>query len=853
MIRTSFPTTLRTVALTLAVASGAASCASTSSGGTSVDADDQASTTDPVDDGDGDGGRADGDTGSDPVDAPVDDEADGEAEGGADGEASGIRAGDGDSVADPAPVDLEVGAIELTADTDATVSTLDDGRTVVQGTVTVPTAGADVELADADIAVGIGPDGEPSISGTARVPFPTEGKFADAEINQLPIGEMGSAYGRDLAHLGAHLHDDTRYLFFAFDGGLDVSLPFAGEPGYEALPSTIAVPTGVSAALVLDPTDPYFYVGTNCPDLSKDDDEPEQNDDKDRDDSKQSDERDRDQSDDGQNDDESGEAYYTIEPSSLPAGQECGIGISNNGNIPAPATGLGDAFTGHVVVDGIVPLYAGIELDGSAVIALRDPGVRTVGWGDVLATVPLIDSLIDIQIPLADAAVEIQAESTRIGVAYDGAIGGSNPTYELPLVGMPITIPTTGSVEWDARFGFVDDGSGTWRIDPASYAEVSGEFGVGLGQFGELIGMELSDVASQSGSFRIDSTGVTARGQSQLQIHPALRSGAAADYALRIDAADWLQSSLEFVADVELAGHTIAAADVVVGGDGIAVAGEVDFGFARAALSGSIDSTGFELAGEAGIDLSIDGLAEASRSVTEGITSLITEVEQLDGEIDRARAEVRENRRNRDDAFIGAKSFLQNAIDSLDELDSETAEKEARIAELRRKIADEQDWYDGLSAGKKVLEWTAHSARLTVWRGEIATLNVRIFAIDDVYRPAAVGVLTGAQEALDLIQAGLDALPVDTNPKVAVLLLTRNGLIGALELARGTAELFEIEGSLRGNVAMRLASDGIGGSFSGELCGPNRCTALPGGRVELGADTAICVELPGLGEKCLAF
>lgn len=850
MNRTSFPTILRSVAVTLAVAAGAASCASTSEGGnpahTAVGGADDAGQA-------SDARTAAGETGDAPAEAAADERTDGDA--------SGLRSG-GDERGDDEPadqeverVDLEVGAIELSADTGATVSTLDDGRTVVQGTVTVPTAGADVELADADIAVGVGPDGEPTISGTARVPFPTEGRFADAEINQLPIGEMGSAYGRDLAHLGAHLVDDTQYLFFAFDGGLDVSLPFAGEPGYEALPSHISVPTGVSAALVLDPTDPYFYVGTDCPDLSKDDDDKQGDDDRDANDSDANEQRDDDRNDNDNetDDDEPGEAYYTIEPSSLPAGQECGIGISNNGNIPAPATGLGDAFTGHVVVDGIVPLYAGIELDGSAVIALRDPGVRTVGWGNVLATVPLIDPLIDIQIPLADAAVEIQAESTRIGVAYDGAIGGSNPTYELPLIGIPITIPATGSVEWEARFGFVDDGSGAWRIDPASYAEVSGEFGVGLGQFGELIGMELSDVASQSGSFRIDSTGVTAKGQSQLQIHPSLATGATAEYALRIDATDWLQSRLDFVADVELAGHTLAAADVTIGGQGIAVAGEVDFGFVRAALSGSIDSTGFELTGDAGIELSLDGVAEASRAVADGVTSLITEVEKLDDDIDRARAEVRENRRNRDEAFVGAKTFLQNAIDSLDDLDSETAEKEARIAELRGKIADEQDWYDGLTAGKKVLEWTAHAARLTVWRGEIATLEVRIFAIDDVYRPAAVGVLTGAQEALDLVQAGLDALPVDTNPKVAALLLTRNGLISALELARGTAELFDIEGSLRGNVAMRLASDGIGGSFSGELCGPNRCTALPGGRVELGADTAICVELPGLGEKCLTF
>ncbi|MFK8023477.1 MAG: hypothetical protein AB8G26_05880 [Ilumatobacter sp.] len=846
MIQRTVPRLLRTTAVSLAIAATAASCASSSSSDEAGEA--LPAAAGPADD----EGAADGDA---PVDDSADDDGDNVRIGGDEDEDGDQRIAEGD---------LDVGEIAISAADDATISTLDDGRTVVQGDIVVPTAGGDLELENADIAVGVGPDGEPTISGTAQVPFPTEGAFADAQINQLPVGEVGSAYGRDLVHLGAHLQNDTRYLFFSFDGGLDVELPFGGQEGFEAVPTQIAVPTGQSATLVIDPSDPYFYVGSNCPDLSKDDEDSDddQNDDSDRDQSDDRNDNDRNNNDSeddedrdsaaDQDDDEESGAYYTLEPSNLPAGQECGIGISINGNIPAPATAAGGEFTGHVVVDGVVPLYAGIELDGSAVVALRDPGARTVGWGTVQATVPLIDDWVDIQIPLANAAVEIQAEGTRIGVAYEGSLGDESPSYELPLIGVPITLPANGTVEWDARFGFVESG-GEWSLDPESFAEVSGEFGLGFSSFGDLLGVELDDFATQSGSFRIDRTGVTASGATELQIHPSLQTGAATQFDLRIDATDWTQSQLDFAADVEVAGYDLASADVSIGGTGLAVAGEVDLGFVRSAVSGTIGADGFEFTGSAGVEVSLDGLAQASRNTSDWLQDRIDEVQRLDDDIEAAREDVRESRRNRDAGFTAARDWLQEAIDNLNELDDETDENNDKIAELRGKIADEIAWYEGLTPLEKIGKSVGHLARLSAWRTDIGVRNTRNFAIDDVYRPAAVGVLTGAQEALDLVQAGLDALPVDTNPKVASLIAAKVIATEALELAQGTVELFEIEGSLKGDISVRLASDGVGGSFSGELCGPNNCTALPGGSLQLGAETSICVELPGVGERCLTL
>ena len=733
-----------------------------------------------------------------------------------------------------------------------------DGSLSYSGELTVPTTGGDVDLENAELIVVVDPDtGEAQlVGGRATLPFPTTGVLAGAVINNLPVGDMGIAFGRELHHLGAHLNDDREYMYFAFDGGLDIELPFAGEPGFEAIPPSIAVPTGVSAVLVLDPSDPYFYIGSPCPDLSKKDDDTDtpdsERDDTDRRETdRERDEREAAEAAQALEDDEESSALVTLEPTDLPPGEDCGIGFSLGGHIPAPATANGEPFTGHVVVDGIVPLYAAMELDGSVVVAVGPNGARTAGWGDVLATVPLIDSLVDITIPLAEAAVEIQAEGTRIGVAYDGVIGGNDPTYELPLLGIPITIPSSGEVKWDARFGFIAEADGTWSIDPTSFAEVSGNFGLGLGRFGELIGVPLDDALTQEAFMRIDSTGVVMQGSMDAQIHPSLSTGGAVEIDVFVSAADWTQSHLYFDADVDVLGHQLAAASVSLDNAGLFVNGSLDLGALEVEMGGAIDATGVDLSGRTAVELDLSGLADASRNASAALDDAIAAVESLDREIDAARAEARQNRLERDAGFVAARAALDNAIDGLDVIDDNVATNSRRIRELERKIADEQRWYDGLSGVEAAWEWTGHAARLTGWRTEIAALHTANVTQRDIYRPAAVFTLEQAQNALQVIQDGLNALPVDTNPKVAALIISRETALVTLKLVQDGVELFEIEGSLRGELVVSIGTAGLSGSIEAEACGSNGCITLGAGRLVIGAQPELCVEFPGIGEQCL--
>lgn len=714
-----------------------------------------------------------------------------------------------------------------------------DGTIDYSGSLGVPVAGGDVALDNAEVVVEIDPDtGEARlVGGRAALPFPTTGVFADASVNSLPIGDMGIAMGRELRHLGAHLHDDREYLYFAFDGGLDVGLPFAGRPGFEAIPATISVPTGVSAVMVLDPTDPYFYIGGACPELP----------DKDDDDRGETDKNDK-----GEKDEEN-EALVTVDPSDLPPGEDCGIGFSLNGNIPAPAPGGGTPFTGHVVVDGVVPLYAGIELDGSVVVRVGPEGARTAGWGDVLATVPVIDRLVDVRIPLADAAVDVQAEGVRIGLTVDGTVGGSEPTYELPLLGIPVTIPAAGRVDWSASYGFVRSADGTWSVDPTSFAEASGEFGMGLGAFGELIGLSLDDALAQTARVRIDSSGVTIAGSMNAQIHPALRTGGAADIDVFVSAADWTQSHLAFDADVEVLGHRLAAASVSLDSDGLFVDGSLDIGALAVDMGGVIAADEVTLTGSVVVDLDLDGIAQGARTASGALDEAIATVESLDTAIEQARDEVRESRRNRDAGFVTARRVPDDAIASLDAIDDTVAANERRIRELQGKIRAEKQWYAGLGPLEATWEWTGHTARLTGWNGEIAALATANVTQRDVYRPAAVFTLEQAQNALDLLQRGLDALPVDTNPRVASLIASREAALVTLHLVQDGVELFDIGGSLRGELFVQLGTSGIEGSIEAEACGDSGCITLGAARLVAGPQPELCAEFPGIGEQCLAL
>lgn len=746
----------------------------------------------------------------------------------------------------PQPIENDQPTIEV--GDEAEVIEQADGTTIVTGSVDIPTAAGPVELERADLVIEEGPDGEPIIvGGTAEVPFPTTGILEDAVVNHLPTGLVGTDYGRDLHHLGAHLQDDRLYMWFHFDGGLDVELPFAGKPGYEALPPSIEIPTGVTATMVLDPNDPYFYVGMPCPDFDADDpasDNDNDNDDNDKDDpASDSDSDKKDEEETGDNDDNAEEddqdTLYTLEPVGG-VGQDCGLGFSLQGNIPAPAVDDLEPFFGHIVVDSIIPLPSAMELDGTVVVEVREDRVRTSGFGELSATLPLIDALLDIQIPIGDATVDLQAGGGRLSMGFEGQIGGSNPTYELPIVGVPFTLPADGTAEASALLAWNIDADGRWSIDRASHFEVTGEMAMSLLPFADHLGVDLA-TQSVDAMLRIDGEGAYLAGSTDLTLHPALKSGAGMQLETFLSFGHFSESYLNFDGQLVVAGVTLGDASVDLSSQGLFISGMLTNTIATVELQGEISNAGVNLSGTQTIEFPLDVLSRISDGATTAIDNAQAEVDRLQGAIEAMREQVRKERRLADATLQGWIQGLEEAQQDLSKINDNIRTNNRKIDGLRDNKAAEKRRFKNLSLGQQGLQLIKHNARLAGWNAEIAVLttaNVTQYG----YKETADFALEAAQNGLRLAEDAIDAIPTDIDPRIVSLIAAKEGATLVLQTARSAAEIIDVSGTLRGQITWNVGTDGLSGSVVAEYCG-NSCTTLAGGSVTMLPSPEACVEL----------
>lgn len=765
-------------------------------------------------------------------------QADGSTEGDGNGGAGDGNSGGSGSVGDgttppgPTPTSDDQPTIEV--GDDATVVVHDDGTTGVVGTVDIPTSAGPVQLRDADLVIEDGPDGLPIIvGGTAEVPFPTTGVLAEAVINHVPTGLVGTNYGRDLHHLGAHLQDDRLYVWFHFDGGLDIELPFAGQPGFEAVPATIEVPVGVSATLVLDPNDPYFYVGTPCPDVELEDNDNNNDTDRNRDDEDDS-ERDEEMPDQ--------DALVTLEPIGG-VGQDCGVGFSLQGLIPAPTAANADPFFGHVVVDAIVPLPYGMELDGSVVVEIRDDAARTSGTGDLSATLPLVDALIDIQLPIGGATVNLEATAERLSLAFDGMVGGTEPTYELPLIGVPFTLPTDGSIRAEALLAWDIDAAGRLTVAEDSFVEIDGRFEMGFGQWASELGLSLGS-SSVDANLRIDRAGVRLVGSAEATLHPALSSNSSLTLDAFLSFGDIAESYVSLDGELVVAGVTLGEAAVDLSNEGLFVAGMLTNTIATVELRGEISPAGINLSGSQSLEFPLDVLQRFADAAISGIDAAQAEVDRLQDEIDRLREEVRQGRRDRDATFQQWTMALEIAQADLDVIDENIRINNQKISGLRSDIQAEIRRYNNLNLGEQLLQSIEHGALLTAWNAAIAG-----FELANVtqlgYRETANLVLQGAIEGLALAGAALDAIPVDTDPRIIALFAAKETATLVLQTARAGADLVNVGGTLRAEITWQLGTDGLGGAAVAELC-TDTCTTIVGASVTVLPVPEACVEVVGI-------
>ncbi|HEC08839.1 MAG TPA: hypothetical protein ENI86_04610, partial [Acidimicrobiales bacterium] len=494
------------------------------------------------------------------------------------------------------------------------VRTGDNGAAVASGTVEIATAAGPLSLEDAELTVEEGPDGPRIVDGTALTPFPDTGILADSQILSRSPARVGTATGSELAYLGAHLNDETVYTYFVFDGGLSVNTGLGDGPGEESLPSEISIPLGSPGVLVLDPTDPYLYIGGPC-DAFDSDEDPE-----DPDNSTTTSSTTSSSTTSTTEPPEEASDPYTLDLTDTEGLVDCGIGFSLGGRIPFagsddPAQPL-PSFNGHVVVDGVVPIPGGLSLDGMTVIEMSADAVRTAGTGDLSVTLPFIPGKLDIEFPLGQAGVVVEADQQGLRVSYAGKLGGED--ISLPL-GIPLQIPQGNELVVSGVLGL--DTTGPVPVPSAdSYFEAAGNFGLGLGALGDLIGVSVDDGFAIQGQLRIDVTGVTASGTSSVSLHPDIDLGGQAAVELLISTGDPLDSYVDLAGDLRIGGIDLTGdAALRLDRDGLTARGTLDSPLGGIALAGMVGPQGIDLRGDASLVLPLDFLHDFSAAATAGI------------------------------------------------------------------------------------------------------------------------------------------------------------------------------------------------------------------------------------------
>ena len=134
----------------------------------------------------------------------------------------------------------------------------------VQDDIRLPTPFGEVVLAESIVTILVG-EGDgfgpfETIVGTVRVPFPNIGFLGGITIDETPMSTIGLDFGANI-DLGVPLLPNVQYLFFNFSGNFEASL---GPVSFDA--------GGPDATLVLDPFDPYLFVGGSLGGLLPDDD-----------------------------------------------------------------------------------------------------------------------------------------------------------------------------------------------------------------------------------------------------------------------------------------------------------------------------------------------------------------------------------------------------------------------------------------------------------------------------------------------------------------------------------------------------------------------------------------------------
>lgn len=554
---------------------------------------------------------------------------------------------------------------------------------------------------------------------------------------------------------------------------------------------TLKAPGHKEALLVLDPADPFLFVTGDLPGLKK-----------------------------------------------LGKLEDLGIGLSAQGLIPFEATTRwaldrrARGFQGHLYLRGKVPLgkYP-MAIQGETAVRLQRVGPSLVptavgGNGTLLLVVPLLD-FIDFEMQLGTASAVASYEGRNSQAYFSGV---ARPT--LPF--LPKDLPVLPEREMKVA-GLIDAA----RIQD-SFLRAEGKYEMGLARLTKLVGIELKDLRETKGFLRLDRDGFVAKGVTRSQFSPLVKFDSQVEvHAFFSRQRPTKDFSVGLTGALKVGGVGLGAdAKVELGPRKAEIRGRLKTPIQSIALSGNLGRGGVNLSGEAELRAPIRGATKVVETVTNG-------------------------------AICGYHVVKDGAKCGFDTVTS------------------------GAICGTKVVADGAKCGFTTVTDGAVCGFTVTASASKCGYEWVKSGSVCGWSKVTDGAKCGWEWTKCLINPlkwgkckkakscKVAKKCKKAKKckiaktckkprkcqVENTCKVAKSCKDLSkprtckrEVKipdahlGDLIASVKVTVTHRGASGDVSGRYClKDGKCLTLAGGKVKFDPKPQACVNLPGLGERCIGF
>ena len=510
------------------------------------------------------------------------------------------------------------------------------------------------------------------------------------------------------------------------------------------------------------------------------------------------------------------------------------IGFSMNGWIPFKAplpTDTDSEFdiSGQLFLSGSFPLpYKAGEIDGDVVVYYGEYGYAVGGEGELSLEMPGVPDFLGLSLKLGEGTAGLKMTQAGQQLFIDGTLDPEETLLDY----LPMRPTGNGRVT-----GYIGNDLENSQIS------IKGAWGMNTSKIGELIGIEMSDIKTNSGEMSIGKDGIYLQSTTRMQLIPQLKIRGEMDVLFDLDWNNPEEFTLKMNGDIILLGHPLASAEVLISQNGMFINSQFVTPFVSMDMSGEITAQGPQLSGTGRLHFDLAQITQTIQEKHKDVAKKQAEVNRLEGVIADMRRQVRSERAAAQRELAKAQAEVRKAQAEISSLDREIAGEQRKINNLRNEIRNLQRWAAQGSF------WEFRDAQIVP---QIGWKELQIKGLEAgkagliIAKAAANEVMNAARGSLAGIRAGMDWTPIDADIRVAGPIAAKKVAWEVLEVARKALKDFpQIDASVYGDLSLSIGYQGLSGSVSVDVNG-NRLN----GRVTSHPYPQACITIGDLGEAC---